>query len=403
MKIKSVLKVILCLSIIYLLIWYYLIVFHNFDILLFALPSDLVKFFPNYATLVHVFIKYTFFSALVFIIVYPFFLLKTFTKLQVITFLLLVVSLLAIFYPSINTIKSLVYWSAPFYQKSLVENINCEHLYEIEINDKRYEHHQSYLDFIIYLNNQLKKYSSDFEKTSFIRKKTAELIDLGEDYTCLSKTNIKWGELSSQQFYDFFYKDSFSVFCGGASLFLKNVFEDLGYKSYRYDMGEKFATHQTNIVHLDDEKKWIVQDAYFNGTFVDVSTNKPIDFFILLEAIQNNTDSNFVFQQDVYDYKTDFISYNTCDEINSKNWSIIQGNELYRSKHSGYLKLKNNRYLSIYLKDGIISDRIKDVLKEHFSVNQINTQTFKKLFILNKASSNEEWLNDSIRKILTNE
>lgn len=170
----------------------------------------------------------------------------------------------------------------------------------------KYEKHTNYEEYICFLNNQLKFINNENDKLIFVRQKTAELIDGGVGVNDVEKLDDNWPSWSAERFYNVFYKDSGTVKCGGASFFLSRVFNSLGYETEIYDMGCPGAmTHQVTLVKNPEDKKYYVEDAFFNSTFVnDVGVKIP--FTELLKLLSIKQSQKVHFKQGKFKFKPDF-------------------------------------------------------------------------------------------------
>lgn len=175
-----------------------------------------------------------------------------------------------------------------------------------KLPESKYKEHHTYSEFIDFLSVKTKDIDQDLDKFSFIREKTAELIDGGVGVNDVEKIDDNWSSWSAERFYNVFYKDSGTVKCGGASFFLSRVFNSLGYETEIYDMGCPGATtHQVTLVKNPGDKKYYVEDAFFNSTFVNDAGVK-IPFTELLTLLSIKQSQKVHFKQGEFKYKPDF-------------------------------------------------------------------------------------------------
>lgn len=147
-----------------------------------------------------------------------------------------------------------------------------------EINDPRYAEHNTYSAFLSFLREKVDTIKNENEKVAYIRQKTAEIIDAGIGTRDIELLDENWTSWDGEDYYSAFLHDAGTVKCGGSSFFLEHVYEDLGYVSVTYDMGcPDVFTHQVTLVQLSDGKYYI-QDAHYNMTFKDKTTNKTVAF-----------------------------------------------------------------------------------------------------------------------------
>lgn len=170
----------------------------------------------------------------------------------------------------------------------------------------KYEHHHSYSEFLKFLKNQIDTIDSDFEKTTYIRKKTAELTDRtflksNRDVQSFDKFWTTW---DGERYYNIFYADSATVKCGGAAHFLNKVYNDLGFNATTYDMGvADIHTHQITLVRPSNNSLYYVQDAFYNITFEDINSKQPLPFNGLIQHLKNRNDSLINIVQADYEFQ----------------------------------------------------------------------------------------------------
>jgi hypothetical protein len=71
--------------------------------------------------------------------------------------------------------------------------------------------------------------------------------------------------------------------CAGINYILKRVYDDLGYRSWMYNYGDRHSlTHAITLVEVN--RMLYAQDAYFNLTYVDLE-NRPLPFYVVLENL----------------------------------------------------------------------------------------------------------------------
>lgn len=155
-------------------------------------------------------------------------------------------------------------------------------------HEPKYSLHNSYNDFLNFLQNAIDTIPSGIDKTIYIRIKTAELIDGGVGGNDVSLIDNNWPSWTGDRFYNIFFCDSGTVKCGGSSHFLKHVYTDLGFKAETYNIGlDDPLTHQMSLVYIDSENDYIIQDAFFNATFYNRENNQVLLFRELICLLEN--------------------------------------------------------------------------------------------------------------------
>jgi len=161
-------------------------------------------------------------------------------------------------------------------------------------SEPKYQQHHSYKEFIKFLKQKIETIDSDFEKTTYIRIKTAELIDRGflDGQRDAKNIDNEWASWNGERYYNVFFYDSATVLCGGAANFLSHVYIDLGYHATTYDMGiANVHTHQVTLVLPSTNSDYYVQDAFNNLSFEDARTNQPLTFKKLIKMLNEKNDS----------------------------------------------------------------------------------------------------------------
>ena len=113
----------------------------------------------------------------------------------------------------------------------------------------------------------------------------------------------------ASKMFDYFTIFRGGVSCGGATSFLKRVYEEIGWPAISYDMGiANKVTHVVTLVKTSDNKI-LVQDSTFNVTFYGPSIKLPYDFKDLFSAIKKQ-DFDFIFPI------SDIALSKKCDYLN---------------------------------------------------------------------------------------
>lgn len=181
---------------------------------------------------------------------------------------------------------------------------NQEDLTKIE--EEKYANHNSYSSFLHYLQQETEKLNSEIEKISFIRRQVAEIIDMGAGGKDIALYSDQWTELDGHLYYDLLYQNKVTIQCGGTSHFLEEVYTDLGYTCYTYDMGcPKVYTHQVTIVKNNEDGNFYVQDAFHNVSFYDKSKKKAhLSFAKMIDLLEKEQDKQILVQYDKYNTKS---------------------------------------------------------------------------------------------------
>ena len=134
---------------------------------------------------------------------------------------------------------------------------------------------------------------SDYSKVCTLRNWAASVIDVA-DYDLLLDIRLKdWYTLSAYQIYQLFNNNEGGVWCAGAAVFLKRVFEEFGFEAYYWDYGHVLAfTHAITLVNVkyNATKILVIQDAFTNTTY-ESPEGKALDFFTMLHLLKERRDS----------------------------------------------------------------------------------------------------------------
>lgn len=172
--------------------------------------------------------------------------------------------------------------------------------------EPKYQLHQTYDEFLTYLNSSIDTIADNYNKLSFVRKKVSELIDGGTGIRDASVIDKNWPSWKGERYYNIFLYDSATVDCGGSSNFLKEVYKDLGYTSVTYDMGCPMDfTHQTTLVKNPSDNNFYIQDAFYNAHFED-NKGKKLSFIQMMKILLNRKHNNLDLIIDSFDFVPDF-------------------------------------------------------------------------------------------------
>ncbi len=172
--------------------------------------------------------------------------------------------------------------------------------------EPKYQQHHSYKEFLEFLKHKTDSIDSDYDKTTYIRIKTAELIDRGflDGQRDAKNIDQNWPSWNGERYYNVFLFDSATVICGGSANFLNNIYKDLGYTATTYDMGiPNVHTHQVTLVRPSSNADYNVQDAFFNITFEDAHTRQPLSFNSLIQYLKSKNYSLINVNQADYEFQ----------------------------------------------------------------------------------------------------
>ncbi len=222
----------------------------------------------------------------------------------------------------------------------------------------KYLHHNNYETFIQFLRDSTQKLNTEIEKLVFIRRKAAELIDIGAGGKDVSLMSSNWANFRAKEYYHLFYHNKATVRCGGASFFLQKIYIELGYESEIYDMGcSGEYTHQVTIVKCKKSDDYYVQDAFHNVSFYDKKTKEYIQMSKMIALLQNKKHRKIKIDYDTYEtYTWDTTGLNQTLKQNG-----------FKSKFNG---LKVKRLMGMNRKQFIkasrnYNKRLKECLKEN--------------------------------------
>jgi hypothetical protein len=135
---------------------------------------------------------------------------------------------------------------------------------------------------------------SDFEKTTFLRRYTGELLDIGRlDRDTASRYRaIDFDAFDIAEYYPLFRANRLPAHCGITSFFYVKLLHAFGFKAYQYSFGftgrpyERYI-HSVALVDIGGPRarRLIVQDPYLNLTYRD-RAGEPMDFYDLLLAMR---------------------------------------------------------------------------------------------------------------------
>ena len=154
--------------------------------------------------------------------------------------------------------------------------------------------HAAWTHELARLSERLRTVSSDFDKTTFLRRYTGELVDVGrpDERTLRRFRAVALDDFDPAEYYPLFRDDRLPGNCGITSFFYIKLLEAFGFKAYQYSFGytekpyEPFI-HSVALVEIEAEgrRRLIVQDPYLNLTY-RTREGRPLDFADFLAAIR---------------------------------------------------------------------------------------------------------------------
>jgi hypothetical protein len=149
---------------------------------------------------------------------------------------------------------------------------------------------------LVRIESVLRRFPTDYEKTTYLRRYCAGLIDVGRptaealDYY----RQTTFDNFQAYQFYYVFKQDSLPAACGITGQFYLKLAQHFGYKAYLYSFGftdDAYARyiHSFPLVEIQykGKKRLIVQDPYLNLTYSD-KTGEPLDFYLFLKRVKRH-------------------------------------------------------------------------------------------------------------------
>ncbi|GAA0876864.1 hypothetical protein GCM10009118_32740 [Wandonia haliotis] len=250
---------------------------------------------------------------------------------------------------------------------------------EQENQEPKYSEHQAYPEFLDFLRHETKLMSTDFEKTSFIRRKVAELIDGGVGGRDVALFDENWVNWKGERYYSVFLFDSATVRCGGSAHFLHEVYSDLGYNSETFDIGfeNTFYTHQFTVVYSNEISDYYVQDPFFNISFLDKHTSDPLPFSRLLNLVFSSETDRILIKQDHYSFSPDWdwsgiekysgqFEIEVNEEYSLRNYQAMSSIIDSSSRWEGY----NTRFIELYKYP--LDHNSKTIMEFYYNVKMSN-------------------------------
>ena len=235
----------------------------------------------------------------------------------------------------------------------------------------------------------LKKCKSEFEEVCLIRQFAYSHIDWS------SESNLRVGDSSVQEIYEYYENDLGGGYCGLAARYLVKLYDHYGFKSCTYDMGEpeNKATHVTVIVQIEHEDRVInsIQDPTFNFTIVD-SISQPIDLSNLMNQVSLGENKYNLLESNTKEYTEYLTNYRfvpvQCYNY-IPNFTKISNSNGQKFKYS----LKTKRTLERYTQQ--FGERYIEAFNNYNLPNQMTS-----LFVLpiNECQCNSDSLKTIIEK-----
>jgi hypothetical protein len=124
-----------------------------------------------------------------------------------------------------------------------------------------------------------------FERANIIRDWA-----YGQIVVCSARCLLDHHQLTLNQMLDLMRSRRFGMWCGGATTFLKLLYQQLGYEAYAVDFGWPTSenSHVLNVVPVASGSKTImtIQDPYFNFTVTDTVGN-AMDYREIITKVCN--------------------------------------------------------------------------------------------------------------------
>jgi len=144
------------------------------------------------------------------------------------------------------------------------------------------------------LSAELDGLPSDMDRTTFLRRYTGELIDIGrsDGRTLERYRSLDFESFDPAEFFPLFESDSLPAACGITSFFYIKLLQAFDYKAYQYSFGftaepyDRFI-HSVALVEIEfgGARRLVIQDPYLNLTY-RTPAGDPIDFFDFLTALE---------------------------------------------------------------------------------------------------------------------
>jgi hypothetical protein len=230
-------------------------------------------------------------------------------------------------------------------------------------------------DELLRLESIVRALPSDFEKTTFLRKYSGEVLDIGrvDDQTNTLYKSKNFESFNLEEFYSLSANDKLPATCGITTFFYIKLLQAFGFKAYQYSFGfkdkpyEQFI-HSVTLVQIDfkGSKRLLIQDPYLNLTYLN-QQGEPIDFFEFLLNIRRHEYGLIVMDAssaDTFLLVPDPSLYypylnNSCKELLSKALRKADGS--LRTK----LPIKRNYETLMKSPCGNFEDGFTDALHKH--------------------------------------
>ncbi len=159
---------------------------------------------------------------------------------------------------------------------------------------------------------------SDWEKVILLRRWTYRHVRRALTSSCLLDANASTGYYNKdapELFYAFNH-DQGGVWCGGTAHALMMLYRQFGFVCHSVDMGIPASTdftgltHVINLVEIHHRGKALmsIQDGYLNVTYVDNTSNEPLDYFDLLTKLARREHQTIAIKGQEYESKVDALS-----------------------------------------------------------------------------------------------
>jgi hypothetical protein len=139
--------------------------------------------------------------------------------------------------------------------------------------------------------------TTNFQKTNILRQWAYEEIVVSDGARLIDQSMFTNGAASVPGLVSLFDRAAGGVMCGGAAWFLEDLYQMYGFNAGIIGCGFTHMAHVVTIVAFSDGgiHKDIIQDAYFNQTYVDTNGN-ALDTATLHSLLLNHQESQVVVQ-----------------------------------------------------------------------------------------------------------
>jgi hypothetical protein len=136
---------------------------------------------------------------------------------------------------------------------------------------------------------------SDWERVSQLRQWCWSHTPIPQDRSGIYSIGWRWWVVTAPDIFELFASNSCGAsYCSGAADALRLLYDAYGYEAYTVESGHAGGTetHVVTLVRIDHEGESLlsVQDAYFNVTFVEAASGRPLDYYRMLALLAEGND-----------------------------------------------------------------------------------------------------------------